>query len=209
LVGSGRSELGRALFGMSRRVGGTITVGGCPYQAREVGEAIQRGLVLVPEDRRHGLVAGMSVRENTTLACLRSLARAGWIARDREAAAATGVLALCRTKRANDELPVAALSGGNQQKVLLGKWLLTRPRIAIFDDPTRGIDIGAKDDFYRLMVELAGGGLGVIWISSELPELLANAHRVLVLHEGRCAGLLDAVQATQEQIMRLATGHPN
>ena len=114
----------------------------------------------------------------------------------------------CRTKFADQELPVRSLSGGNQQKVLIGKWLLTQPRICFFDDPTRGIDIGAKDDIYRLVTDLAGKGLGVIWVSSELPELLANAHRVLVLHEGRCLGILDAASATQEDIMRLATGHP-
>lgn len=99
------------------------------------------------------------------------------------------------------------MSGGNQQKVLIGKWLLTNPKICFFDDPTRGIDIGAKDDIYRLVAELAGKGLGVIWVSSELPELLANAHRILVMHEGRCGGILDAATATQEDIMRLSTGH--
>ncbi len=207
LVGSGRSELGRVLFGMSPLTAGRIVLNGQPYRPTDVGYAVRRGLALVPESRRQGLVPGMSIRENTTLASLPKFSRGGWIHRERETAATTGVLAVCRTKRANDELAVAALSGGNQQKVLIGKWLLTQPVICFFDDPTRGIDIGAKDDFYRLIAELAARGVGAIWVSSELPELLANAHRILVLHEGRCTGIIAAARASQEDVMRLATGH--
>ncbi len=207
LVGSGRSELGRVLFGLSPLTAGDLVLQGAAFRPRKARDAIERGLVLVPEDRRQGLVLGMNVRQNTTLACLRNFSRAGWISREDEAAATTRVLAVCRTKRAHDEMPVGALSGGNQQKVLLGKWLLTDPGVCFFDDPTRGIDVGAKDDFYRLLADLAGRGVGIIWVSSELPELLGNAHRVLVLHEGRCAGIIAAASATQEGIMGLATGH--
>ena len=208
LVGSGRSEVGRALFGISPITGGAIMVEGSSYAPRHPHDAVTQGIALVPEDRqKEGLVPGMSIRQNATLASLPKYSRSGWIDRAGEAAASTEALASCRTKFADQELPVRSLSGGNQQKVLIGKWLLTHPRICFFDDPTRGIDIGAKDDIYRLVAELAGNGLGVIWVSSELPELLANAHRILVLHEGRCMGILDALKATQEDIMRLATGH--
>lgn len=208
LVGSGRSELGRVLFGTSPVTGGSMTLGGSDYRPRSPHDAVAHGIALVPEDRqREGLVPDMKIRENVTLASLTKYARWSWIDRAREKAAATRVMADCRTKVVDPELPVRSLSGGNQQKVLIGKWLLTHPRICFFDDPTRGIDIGAKDDIYRLVGELAGKGLGVIWVSSELPELLANAHRILVFHEGRCLGILDAAQATQEDIMRLATGH--
>jgi len=208
LVGSGRSEVGRALFGVSTVTGGTMTLEGGGYEPRHPHDAVARGIAHVPEDRqREGLVSGMSIRQNATLASLPRYSRGGWIRREEEAAASTEALAQCRARVADQELPVRSLSGGNQQKVLIGKWLLTHPRICFFDDPTRGIDIGAKDDIYRLVAELAGKGLGVIWVSSELPELLANAHRILVLHEGRCLGILDAASATQEEIMRLATGH--
>ena len=208
LVGSGRSEIGRALFGISPSTGGALTLEGRPYAPDGPRTAMARGVALVPEDRqKEGLVPGMNIRQNTTLASLASHARKGWINRGMENAAATEVLARCRTKFADQELPVWSLSGGNQQKVLIGKWLLTQPKVCFLDDPTRGIDIGAKDDIYRLISDLAGKGLGVIWVSSELPELLANAHRILVLHEGRCLGIVDASAASQEVIMRLATGH--
>ena len=208
LVGSGRSEVGRALFGLSPITGGEVVLEGRPYQPASPHDAVVHGIALVPEDRqREGLVPGMGIQQNTTLASLPGYSRAGWIDRGKESAASTEILASCRTKIADQQLPVRSLSGGNQQKVLIGKWLLTHPRICFFDDPTRGIDIGAKDDIYRMVSDLAGKGLGVIWVSSELPELLANADRILVLHEGSCTGILDAATATQEEIMQRATGH--
>ena len=208
LVGSGRSEIGRALFGLSPVTGGSLLLEGRPYHPASPHEATALGLALVPEDRqREGLVSGLSVRENTTLASLPRYARHGWVDRSGETVAATEVLSHSRTKFADLEQPVRGLSGGGQQKVLIGKWLLTQPKVCFLDDPTRGIDIGAKDDIYRLMAEITAKGLGVIWVSSELPELLANAHRILVLHEGSCGSPLDAAEATQEDIMRLATGH--
>jgi ABC-type sugar transport system ATPase subunit len=209
LVASGRSELGRMLFGISPITGGTVSLGGAPYEPRDPRDALSRGVALVPEDRqREGLFAGMSIRHNATLASLRKFSHALFIDGAAEKAAATEALQRCNTRLAHDELPVSALSGGNQQKVLIGKWLMTEPKVCFFDDPTRGIDIGAKDDIYKLLTKLAGEGLGVIWVSSELPELLANAHRILVLYEGRSMGLLDAAGAAQEDIMRLATAHP-
>ena len=208
LVGSGRSEVGRALFGLSPVTGGTLLLQGRGYEPGNPHDAVADGVALVPEDRqREGLIPGMNIRQNATLASLPGYSRFSWINRGKETIASTEALAGCRTKFADQELPVRSLSGGNQQKVLIAKWLLTHPKVCFFDDPTRGIDIGAKDDIYRLVTELAGKGLGIIWVSSELPELLANAHRILVLHEGRCLGILDAATATQEDIMRLATGH--
>jgi ABC-type sugar transport system ATPase subunit len=209
LVASGRSELGRMLFGLSPVTAGMVKLAGQPYAPHDPSDALAHGVALVPEDRqREGLFPMMSIRHNATLASVRKFSRADWIDGAREKAASDEALRRCNTKLAHDELPVSALSGGNQQKVLIGKWLMTGPKVCFFDDPTRGIDIGAKDDIYKLLAQLAGEGLGVIWVSSELPELLANAHRILVLYEGRAMGILDAAGAAQEDIMRLATAHP-
>jgi ABC-type sugar transport system ATPase subunit len=149
----------------------------------------------------------MSVRENTTLAALGRYSRMGFIDRAAESGAAREELARSRAKYGDAELSVDSLSGGNQQKVLIGKWLLTRPRVCFLDDPTRGIDVGAKDDIYRMIAALAAEGVSVLWVSSELPELIANSHRIMVLHEGALPGVLDSWAATQESVMRLATGH--
>ncbi len=208
LVASGRSELGRALFGTSPVTAGSMQLENRPYRPATPHDAVASGVALVPEDRqKEGLVSGMSIRQNTTLASLSRYSHGSWVSTDEEQIASKNILSRCRTKLADEELPVSSLSGGNQQKVLIGKWLLTNPKVCFFDDPTRGIDIGAKDDIYRLVAELAGEGLGVIWVSSELQELLANAHRILVFHDGRCMEILDAATTTQEEIMRLATGH--
>jgi ABC-type sugar transport system ATPase subunit len=207
LVGSGRSEIGRALFGMSPVTGGSILLDTGEYRPRSVREALRRRLVLVPEDRRRdGLHMRMSVRENVTLAARRLYARMGWIDRREETRVALEELERVRADFVDEEFPVEALSGGNQQKVLVGKWLLTRPRVCFLDDPTRGIDVGAKEDIYSLIAELAEEGVGIVWVSSELPELIANTHRIMVLHEGRIQGILYSEEATQESIMRLATG---
>ncbi len=208
LVASGRSELGRALFGMTPVTGGVITLEEKDYHPRSVSDAMRRGLALVPEDRRRdGLFMRMSVRENTTLAGVGRYSRCGFVDRGAESTASREQLQLSRAKYADDELPVDSLSGGNQQKVLISKWLLTRPQVCFLDDPTRGIDVGAKDDIYQLIATLAAQGVSVIWVSSELPELIANSHRIMVLHEGSLQGILDSSLATQESVMRLATGH--
>jgi ribose transport system ATP-binding protein len=208
LVASGRSELGRALFGISPVTNGEMTLQGQPYKPVSPHDAVSQGVALVPEDRqREGLIPGMNIRQNTTLACLPKYSRQSWIHRDEELVASREILTRCVTKYSDAELAVNTLSGGNQQKVLIGKWLLTHPKVCFFDDPTRGIDIGAKVDIYRLFANLATDGLGIIWVSSELPELLANADKILVFHEGRAMGILDAHTATQEDIMRLATGY--
>ncbi|MBI5425765.1 MAG: sugar ABC transporter ATP-binding protein [Opitutae bacterium] len=206
LVGAGRSELGRALAGISRVETGEIVLRGESYAPRSVREAIGRGVAWLPEDRREGLALQMEIRANLTLAQLRRFATRGWISGAREQSAAANMIARCGVKCASAAQPVGALSGGNQQKVLIGKSLLAEPTVCFFDDPTRGIDIGAKDELAALVADLAARGMTIIWVSSELPELLANAHRILVMREGRVAGIVDAATATQESIMKLATG---
>jgi ribose transport system ATP-binding protein len=208
LVGSGRSSLGAALFGLSPITAGTVRLQvsqALPYFPRSPRQAIAAGIALLPEDRRiQGLMMRMSVLENATLAILPRLSRFGWIRR-REHLALAPVFRRLVLQCPSLAAPVSQLSGGNQQKVLLARWLLSNPAILFLDDPTRGIDIGAKQDIYRLIEELAAAGAGVILVSSELPELLRCCHRIMVLHEGRVAAEYPAVEATQEKIMRAAT----
>jgi ABC-type sugar transport system ATPase subunit len=192
LVGSGRSELGAALLGLDRITSGEI-------RAKD-------GISLLPEDRRQeGLMMQMSVMENGTLASLSAISRGGWIRRIAERKAFDPVAARLMLKCPSFHAPVHQLSGGNQQKVLFARWLLVNPGILFLDDPTRGIDVGAKQDIYRIIEELAAAGKAVILVSSELPELLRLSDRILVLHEGRIAARYDAREATQEKIMAAAT----
>ncbi|MFY9824270.1 MAG: ATP-binding cassette domain-containing protein [Thermoanaerobaculia bacterium] len=212
LMGAGRTALLASLFGASRSpVQGTIQVAGGPVRRpfRHPREAIAAGLALVGEDRkRYGLFARGSVLDNMTLASLRDFRRRGLlgILDDRaRRAAASGEAAALRLKAASLEAPVAQLSGGNQQKVILGRWLLRRPRVLLLDEPTRGIDVGAKSEIYELISRLVAGGLGVVLVSSELPELLGLSHRVLVLNQGRPMGSFDGDAATPERVMSAAT----
>ncbi len=147
----------------------------------------------------------MSVKENCTISVLPRLAKFRFIDGAREVKEARRTLERTRIKTASFDAPVSSLSGGNQQKVLLGRWLVVDPTVLFLDDPTRGIDVGAKRDIYQIIAELSGRGKGIIFVSSELPELLLNCDRILVLHEGRLTGIVDAATATQEQIMALAT----
>ena len=206
LVGAGRSELGAALFGLDRILSGRICWRGEAVSVRSPREAMRRGIGLVPEDRRlEGLMMSMSVRENASLATLDRMQRFGFLRGARENVelrTVTGQLALhCPSP----ETCVSHLSGGNQQKVLLARWLLLHPDMLFLDDPTRGIDVGAKQDIYRIIEELAAAGKAVMLVSSELPELLRCCHRILVLREGRVTAIYDAAEATQENIMASAT----
>ncbi len=195
LVGSGRSELGCALTGLDRILGGRFTL------------AHGATLGLVPEDRKsQGLMMQLSVLENSTLAILPRLQFAGFIDRAREARELEPVSQRLALKCASYAAPVSTLSGGNQQKALLARWLLANPDILFLDDPARGIDVGAKQDIYRIVDELAAAGKGVIFVSSELPELLRCCDRILVLNEGRLTAEFSAAEATQEKIMASATG---
>jgi ribose transport system ATP-binding protein len=207
LVGAGRTEMLRVLFGIDRAVGGEVRVSGRPVQLHSPGDAIAAGLALVPEDRKlQGVILEMAVRENTTLASLRRDSRAGFLNRPREEAIAEKM-----TKQLNVKTPslsqfVQYLSGGNQQKVALAKWLALEPRVLLLDEPTRGIDVGSKQEIYRLMEELAGRGVAILFVSSEMEEVLRMSDRSLVMCQGRITGELGRKDLSEEAIMRLATG---
>lgn len=206
LVGSGRSELGAALFGMDVLRSGSILRRGQPVKARSTREAMRHGIGLVPEDRRlQGLMMSMSVIENGTMAVLGRMQTLGFIQSRREKGALASITGQLSLTCPSTNAAVATLSGGNQQKVLLARWLLLDPEVLFLDDPTRGIDIGAKQDIYRIIEGLASTGKGVILVSSELPELLRCCDRILVLSGGRLTAIYDAKDATQEKIMASAT----
>ena len=206
LVGSGRSELGAALFGLDRQSRGAILLNGKLVAPRSARQAIQLGIGLLPEDRKlQGLMLQMSVIENSTLAVLSRLQSFGFIRGSREIAEVKPLFGELALKCSSFSAPAGSLSGGNQQKVLLAKCLLANPDVLFLDDPTRGIDIGAKEDIYRIIAKLAADGKAVIFVSSELPELLRCCGRILVMKEGRIAATYDSAAATQEKIMAAAS----
>ena len=205
LIGAGRSELAEAICGVGMRLSGRIAVDGQPLRIDSPRDAIHQGICLVPEDRRgRGVIAAMSVRENLTLPALASYARLGIVARSAEAAAARRIAGALTVKTASIESPVATLSGGNQQKVVLGKWLAQRPRIVFFDEPTQGVDVGAKAEIHAAIRTMADEGAAVVMISSDLDEIVNHSDRVAVMHEGRITGVLERAACTPEAIMRLA-----
>ena len=206
LVGAGRSELGAALFGLDRIRSGRIRLAGRHFVPRSPRHAMRHGIGLVPEDRRsEGLMMSMSVRENASFATLDRATRFGFVRRGREGCEVEALSKQVALHAASPETCVSHLSGGNQQKVLLARWLQLHPDILFLDDPTRGIDVGAKQDIYRIIEELSAAGKAILLVSSELPELLRCCHRILVLREGRAAAIFDAADATQEKIMAAAT----
>jgi ribose transport system ATP-binding protein len=207
LVGAGRTELARAIFGADPVDGGEIELYGKPVRIRSPEEAIRHGIGLVTEDRKaHGLVLGMSVRENITLANLSAVSAYGFIQTTCEREVARKYVNELSIKTPTIEQTVQNLSGGNQQKIVLAKWLFTNSKVLIFDEPTRGIDVGAKMEIYQLIHALSRRGVAIMMISSELPEILAMSDRILVMHEGRIVGEFSRQEATQEKIMHLATG---
>jgi ribose transport system ATP-binding protein len=207
LVGSGRTELARLIFGADPRVSGTIYLDGRPVQIRSPREAIRRGIGFVTEDRKEqGLILGLSVRENVTLANLDLVAFWGVIRRQLERASVRQSIEALRVRTPSMEQLVRNLSGGNQQKVVLAKWLFTKSKVLLFDEPTRGIDVGAKVEIYQLMNELAARGVGMLMITSELPEALGMSDRILVMHAGKVAAELRPEDAAPEKIMFYATG---
>jgi ABC-type sugar transport system ATPase subunit len=208
LVGAGRTETARLIFGADRREGGTILLDGRELDIRRPRDAIRAGICLLTEDRKsEGLVPGHSVRANFGLPNLPAFSRFGFVQQRRERRALAGFVAGLRIKVADTERPARNLSGGNQQKVVLAKWLQRHCDVFLFDEPTRGIDVGAKYEIYVLINELAAAGKAVLLISSELPEVLGMCDRILVMHDGRITGeISDVGRATQEQVMHLAVG---
>jgi ribose transport system ATP-binding protein len=206
LLGAGRSELARVLAGADRCDSGRVFVDGQAVTLRSPADAIRRGIGLLPEDRKaQGLVAELTVARNIALPHGRRLSRAGFLSRHAETALAEPVVRDLRVK-ATTAQPVRLLSGGNQQKVVLGKWVAGDARVFIFDEPTRGVDVGAKVEIYNLMNRLTAAGAAILMISSELPELLGMSDRILVMHRGRIHAELVAKGATQERVLSAALG---
>ena len=206
LVGAGRTETARLIFGADRPDAGTITLDGRILRIRNPRDAIRQGICLLTEDRqRQGLVLGQSARANFALPNLGRLSSLGFVRQRRERAAFGRFIESLRIKIAHPEQPARNLSGGTQQKVVLAKWLARHCEAILFDEPTRGIDVGSKYEIYLLMNELAAAGKAIVMISSELPEVLGMSDRILVMHEGRITGeIRDVAKATQEQVLRLA-----
>jgi ribose transport system ATP-binding protein len=210
LIGAGRTELLEALFGVTPPLAGEIRVEGKPLQPQHPRDAVRGGLALVPEDRKkQGVVLAESVRRNLSLASLERDRLRGFLLNEAaESEITSRMIRELRIKTPGEEQPVRFLSGGNQQKVVIGKWLAMSPRVFLLDEPTRGIDVGAKQEIYQLMETLAASGAGILFVSSELEEILGLADRVLVMHEGRLTGELSRGELSEERIMTLATGGP-
>lgn len=210
LVGAGKTELARALYGLDKIDKGKVVIGGRPVRLQSPAEAIRMGVVLVPEDRKRlGLVLGMAVRENISLASLFRFSRFGFVNGRRERRIAGEMVESLRVKTPSLEQQVRNLSGGNQQKVVLAKWLLRGARVLIFDEPTRGIDVGAKAEVHGLIRALADKGAAILLISSELQEVIDHSDRILVMHGGKITGELRKEEATPERVLFLAMGGDN
>jgi ABC-type sugar transport system ATPase subunit len=203
LKGAGRSELARVVFGLDRRDAGEVLLDGARVEFRSAHDAIRHRLGLIPEDRKtQGLFPNMSVKENASLVSLDGLSTQSFLKKREEQRLVAEYIQRLHIRTAGLAQPILDLSGGNQQKVILARWLAIKPQVLILDEPTAGIDVGAKAEIYRLMAELAAQGLGLLLISSELPEVLAVSDRILVMHEGRLVAELDAREASEERIMR-------
>jgi rhamnose transport system ATP-binding protein len=207
LVGSGRTEIARAIFGADKRTAGEVLLDGEPVAPRTPAEAIALGIGLVPENRKaQGLVHDLSIRENLTLAGLRKFVRGGLISQRGERTETRRRIEELDIRPAEPERGIDTLSGGNQQKVIIARWLLCEPRLLILDEPTKGVDVGAKAEIHRIIGQLVARGVAVIVISSELPELLSVSDRILVMRAGRVAAELGREDATQELVMTAAAG---
>jgi rhamnose transport system ATP-binding protein len=204
LVGAGRTELAETIFGLRTADSGEILVGGKPARMASPADAIRCGIAYVPEDRRrHGIVMEMPIACNVSLASL----PAGLIDRREERALAQRFIGQLRIKAESVDSAADTLSGGNQQKVALARWLATNPAILILDEPTQGVDVGSKQEIHGLMAELAQRGIAILMISSDLPEVLAMSDRILIMHAGRIRGELSRQEATPQKILSLALGH--
>ena len=207
LVGAGRTELARVLFGIDRPAGGSFTLNGQEARFATSSDAVDAGIFLVPEDRKGaGLLLDFPIAQNITLPNLRAYARSGLVSRDAELVQARQSRSDLDIRAADVGQRTSSLSGGNQQKVVLAKWLAMKPKAIIFDEPTRGIDVGAKAEIYRLMRGLSDSGVAVLMISSDMEEVIGVSDRVAVMHEGHIQGTLDRAQCSEENILRLAVG---
>ncbi|WP_047154654.1 sugar ABC transporter ATP-binding protein [Aneurinibacillus tyrosinisolvens] len=207
LMGSGRTEIARLLFGADRKKSGTVLLDGKEMTIHNPSDAIRAGIGFVTEDRKsQGLILGLSVRENMSLANLGSVSRRGIMSAASENRLSSEMMQRLNVKAKDAGQTVKSLSGGNQQKVVIGKWLGIKPKVLILDEPTRGVDIGAKKEIYTIMNQLTADGVTILMISSELPEILGMSDRIIVMHEGKIAAIMDKAQATQESIMHAATG---
>jgi ribose transport system ATP-binding protein len=209
LVGAGRTELARTLFGIDSTHGGTLALEGQPIRIRHSADAVDAGIFLVPEDRKGaGLLLDLPITENISLPNLLAYSPNRIVSRDAEAKQAEQSKRELDIRAADMNVRAGSLSGGNQQKVVLAKWLAMKPRVIIFDEPTRGIDVGAKSEIYKLMRELADRGVAVLMISSDMEEVIGVSDRVAVMHEGHITGILNRDQFSEENILRLAVGKP-
>jgi ribose transport system ATP-binding protein len=209
LVGAGRTETVRAIFGADPIGAGTVLVDGKLLQPGSPEQAVRAGLGLLTEDRKElGLLAALSIRENVTIADLSAFTRLGVISRKQEASLVNNLVPRLRLKYHSIEQPISSLSGGNQQKVLLSRWLATKAKVLLLDEPTKGVDVGAKADIYTIIGDLAAQGLGIVVVSSYLPELLGICDRVIVLHDFGVTGELPIEEATEEEVLRLASSAP-
>jgi ribose transport system ATP-binding protein len=209
LVGAGRSELAETIFGVDDALAGTMRLNNQAVKISCARDAITHGIYLVPEDRRRtGLVLDLTIRENLSLPELRKYSSMGLVKREAEQKAAIATCQKLNVKAPSVEAKVANLSGGNQQKTVLAKWLAMDPKVLIFDEPTRGIDVGAKAEIYQLMRNLAESGVAIMMISSDMEEILGESDRVAVMHEGAITGILERDQCSEEAIMRLAVAAP-
>lgn len=208
LVGAGRTELARVLFGLTPATGGEILLNGRPVVVGKPSDAVDLGIAYVPEDRRrHGVILELPIADNTSLAVLRRISKGGFLDFARERELAAGYVEKLAVKTPSIDTPAGNLSGGNQQKVALSRWLATEPKVLILDEPTQGIDVGAKAEIHKLMVDLAERGMAILMISSELPEALGMSDRIGVMRGGALVGMLNRTEATQERVMALALGH--
>jgi ABC-type sugar transport system ATPase subunit len=207
LVGAGRTEVARAIFGVDRPHSGTVYLEGQPVRITGPGQAVDLGIGYVPEDRKDlGLFLGLDIAQNIGAASLKANSVAGIMSSRRQRAMAEEYVQRLSIRTPSVQVTTSNLSGGNQQKVLLAKWLAIKPKILIVDEPTRGVDVGAKSEVHAILRRLADAGTAVLMISSELPEVLGASDRILVMHEGEVTGELSAAEATEEKIMFLAAG---
>jgi ribose transport system ATP-binding protein len=207
LVGAGRTELARALFGIDPILGGKLEIDGAPVTLSSAADAVAHGIFLVPEDRKGaGILLGLPIVENISLPNLEAYARGFLVSPRMEAATAEIQRVNLAIKTPSVTTLASSLSGGNQQKVVLAKWLAMAPKVMIMDEPTRGIDVGTKAEIYRLMRELADSGVAVLMISSDMEEVIGVSDRIAVMHEGAISGILEPAQFSEENVLLLAVG---